>query len=423
MINFFKNNNLLLIIIIFLAIISTGAYSLLSDNKSNIVKESKVETKFISKNDNKDNISIENNNEIRKDEIKKEINKKETDGETFIKKRYDDTETDLKILDRKKFKKKQEDKENKEPFNFDSKISFDNMPKEKEENNISKALAQLNKETAPDMEYIKKNKNKSPFENLKNINKNDNKESISSRYKSRKSYRKRSDEKEEIEQKIALYSSILGNSKAGISKSSGSISFYNIKTDEKNKEDEKNTKPILDKRTFTIIPGSSYYGELKNNIYNLHPNMKAIITISNPEFEDCRFLGSVQETANGGSMAIGVNEIACNDGTIQSVNGIAIRMGDLKPMFRDKINRHLIPKVALITLSSLLNGISLKDTPETHSGTTTIVNGNNKKGLPVNFADAFTPNMALVDGILQEELSYYQTEIEVHPQALVVIFY
>lgn len=174
-----------------------------------------------------------------------------------------------------------------------------------------------------------------------------------------------------------------------------------------NKTDTNTTNIVQNELRFNIVPGSSFYGLLKNTLYSQYTSTGAFIEIQNPVFKDCSFMGDVQYLQYKG-LAINVNKVVCKDGYTQTVNGKAFRMSDMKPIFSNEINRHLFPKIVLGTVDSIIN---LTRTSE--QGLTTTDN-----------TGVIEKNTSLIDEILQDEYNRYKEDEEVaYSQSLIVIFY
>lgn len=188
----------------------------------------------------------------------------------------------------------------------------------------------------------------------------------------------------------------------------GEVSSNHVYVPVETKVEIKETKieEVIEKKVrFKIVAGSSFYGRLKNTLYSGYTDSGAILEIDNANFKKCNFIGNAKYLDARG-LAIDINRVACEDGYEQQVNAKAFRISDLKPVFSDKIERHLFPKVVIGTLDGLINMIRIDANDQSV----------NEKGYIQN-------NKSLVDTILAEELKRYQTEETAYPQSMVIIFY
>jgi len=310
------------------------------------------------------------NPEARVDDLKTENDKMNKDGETLIKSKYNNTvsphEQEISYINEKKV----EEKTKLDKIENDNKIKeLENKLKEKE-----KQLDNERKQKESDLDVKSNSKNKN------------NPKATSTTLTP------------ELRQ-ILLQEAL----KDGETATSNHVYVPVEKVVPK--VEVKKEEIVEEKYRFKIVAGSSFYGRLKNTLYSGYTDSGAILEIDNPNFKKCNFIGNAKYLDARG-LAIDITRVACEDGYEQAVNAKAFRISDLKPVFSDKIDRHLFPKVVIGTLDGLINMIRI-----------------DARDQSVNSQGYLQNNKSLVDTILAEELKRYQTEETAYPQSMVIIFY
>jgi len=345
------------------------------------VEKSKVDKEIINKDKDpeilkKEKLKASENPEARIDDLTKEQNKLKTDGDTLIKSKYNNTASPHKeeVISFEEEKKKEELKK-KEKIEEDNKIK--ELEKKLQDKEKQLEIERKRKEAEVDkLELKKKMANPTPTSatltpELRNI--------------------LLSEALDPVEKETGNYSTVKSLLKVEIAKD------INVT----NKEEV-----VENKIRFNIVPGSSFHGRLLNMLYSGHTDSGAILKIENTHFKNCNFLGNVRYLPYKG-LAVDINRVACEDGYVQNVNAKAFRITDLKPVFSDKVERHLFPKVVIGTLDALINMVRID-------------NNDYSANQDTGYLQA---NKTLVDDILKEELKRYQDEESVNPQSMVIIFY
>jgi len=341
---------------------------------NNKLKETSVlKTKSIlenTKQKNKEKLKIATNPSARKGEILNKIKKENNPESTVIKNKYSNVK------------------------NNDVKIEYFKLKKEKEKRK-KELIEKENKIKELELKLKREKKRKEKMQKELEIKKLPN---------PKKEYQRTFSENLEPELRNVLVTEALEEGQTPKEDSSTVVVFRTKKVKIKPMV-KKEIPQNISKKRFKIVAGSSFYGELTNVIYSGYPEAGAIVTINNPKFNGCNFIGAPNINAEG--IGIKIFKMSCKDGYEQSVNAYAFRMSDLKPIFADEINTHLFPKIVIGSLDALLNITRTKD-----GGGSVYTTGG-----------VIQTNTSLVDSILKEELQRYKTEIIAKPQGIIVIFY
>lgn len=183
--------------------------------------------------------------------------------------------------------------------------------------------------------------------------------------------------------------------------------------------------------SINILPGSSFYGVLQNNLNSLSPANVAIITFTSPQLRNYKAIGTTQVDANGNGMSIIINQIVDPQGNRITVSAFAIETDKLSSVMADETNSQTLKKIGLTSASILLNAFGDAKNEVQNSGqtVTTTEFSQNVTTPKQDFDEVFAGNIATntgtkIDEYLVNELEKTQNEIKINSgKNLIVIFH
>lgn len=185
------------------------------------------------------------------------------------------------------------------------------------------------------------------------------------------------------------------------------------------------------KDDYYIMPGSSFYGTLLNNLNSSVVNNVAIIEFSSRDLKGFKAIGTTVPNNNGETMSIVVNELIDPKGKRIQVRAFAVDAENMESTFSDHVDSKMLKRIGLTSASIVLNAFGdAKTTSEASGGVTTATQFGTTTTTPVqNFVDLFAGNVAKntgerLDEYLVEELQKSQNEIKIDAgKKLIVIFH
>lgn len=180
-----------------------------------------------------------------------------------------------------------------------------------------------------------------------------------------------------------------------------------------------------------ILPGSSFYGTLQNNLNSLSANNVAIIQFTSPQLKGFKAIGESKPDANNESMSISIKQIIDPNGNRIQVNAFAIDEKKMSSTLVDEMDTKTIKRIGLTSASIILNAFgSAKTTAQASGGTQSSTQAGILSTTPrQDFDELFVGNMASktgenIDNYLVQELQKTQNEVKVNAgKELIVIFY
>lgn len=183
--------------------------------------------------------------------------------------------------------------------------------------------------------------------------------------------------------------------------------------------------------SINILPGSSFYGVLQNNLNSLSTANVAIITFTSPQLKNYKAIGTTQVDANGEGMSIIINQIVDPQGNRIAVSAFAIETDKLSSVMADETNSQTLKKIGLTSASILLNAFGdAKNAVQNSGQTVTTTEFSQTTSIPVqDFDEVFAGNIATntgtkIDEYLVNELQKTQNEVKINSgKNLIVIFH
>ena len=221
--------------------------------------------------------------------------------------------------------------------------------------------------------------------------------------------------KENIEDKIELYSEIYNYSHP--LKNNGQLVVKKAYWKELSKYPQyaiKNNKNIQNtlnnnlsnnisennKNIIKVVPGSTFFARLMIPIENIYAgDVKPIAEIINGPLKGYRIIGQATTDDSDSGLILSFSRLVSPDGSEYSIQAIGVQTKNLSPKFVDSINRHLLPKMVLATLATVADSLF-----------------NSNKNYTA-------PAQSILSQELQNMIQEYPTEIKVNPKYFVVIFY